>query len=327
MEMLMRVPKYISPSALAKWESSREAFYMHYLASQRPVYEPQSPAMAVGSAFDAYVKAALYRNLFGITGEYDLDVLMYDQVEEHVRPWARQAGRHVFDCYKYTGAYNELLAELEQADGEPRFEFTAKQTVLGVPLMGKPDCCYVHASGAHVMLDWKVSGYCSKRAVSPKKLYAMCRDGQMMKRPSQRAGMPHKGYKPMFFKGVTIGSHYLEEANPDWADQLAIYGWMTGEKPGTEDMVARIDQIVAKPAPLIPTLRVANQRARISSQWQMDLVRRLQDCWRTILSGHIFPDMTRQENDDRCAVLDMVVEDMSPDDDPVWAELKGGYRR
>lgn len=322
----MRVPKYISPSALGKWESSREDFYMYYLASQKPIYEPQTPAMAVGSAFDAYVKAALHRDLGIGDPKYSLDALMDDQVEEHVRDWARTAGRHTFNCYKYTGAYDELLVELQHAKEEPRFEFTATGVAGGVPLRGKPDCAFIHQAGAHVILDWKVSGYCSKRTTSPKKLYAMVRDGQDGK-PSRNAGNPHNGYKPKVFKGLTIGSHYLEEACPDWADQVAIYGWMTGEKPGTTNMVARIDQLACKPGDPIPTIRVANHKARISAGRQKLLIARLQDCWRAILSGHIFPDMTLEESKSRCEVLDMVVEDMREDDDPFWQQLKGGYRR
>jgi len=325
----MRIPKHLSPSSHGTWESDREDFYIKYLASKRPIRKPQTEPMAVGSAFDAYVKASLHADLFGQGADpvYALDALMEDQVDKEVRDWARTAGRHVFNCYRYTGAYDELLKDLQAAPEAPQFEFTVTGAPFGVPLRGKPDCRYIHESGAHVMLDWKVSGYCGQRTTSPKKLYAMVRDGQDMAKPSQNNGNPHKGYKPQFFKGLTIGSHFLEEACPDWADQLAIYGWMLGEPVGTEDMVARIDQIATKPGPSVPLLRVANQRARISAGWQQKLKARLEDAWKTILSGHIFPDMTREENDLRCETLDMLVEDMREDDDPIWQDLKGGYRR
>ena len=322
----MRMPNYISPSSLTTWEIDREEFYKKYLCECRMPRDPQTPAMSVGSAFDAYVKAALWRELFGgfrQSDDYSLDALMESQVEAHVRDWARNAGRHVFDCYKYTGAYDELLGELRQATDVPRFEFTATGTVAGVPVSGKPDCCYTHQSGALVMLDWKVNGYCSKRAVSPKKLHVMCRDGQEMKRPSLRNGKPHKNYQPKFFKGLTIGSHCLAQANPSWADQLAIYGWMAGVPVGSEEMVSCIDQIVAKPAEFLPTLRVAQHRARISTEWQEGLVDRLTSCWEVIQSGHIFTDRSREESDANCEVLDMVVEDMRPDDDPYWRTVKG----
>jgi len=320
----MRIPEYLSPSALGKWEFDREEFYKHYLCDTRLFNEPQSPAMAVGSAFDAYVKSALHRQLFGESNSmYSLDVLMCAQVDEAIRDWARTAGRHAFNCYQYSGAYDELLNELNLAVGDPQFEFTVQGVIGGVPLRGKPDCRFVHQGGAHVMLDWKVSGYCSNRTTSPKKLYAMVRDGQHMAKPSRNDGKPHADYKPLSFKGLTIGSHYLEEVNPDWADQLAIYGWMVGEEPGAVDMVARIDQLACKPAAPVPCVRVANHRARISSEWQMKLVSRLQDCWQTILSGHIFTDRPRDESDALCEVLDMMVED----GDRTWQSLKGGYRK
>lgn len=320
----MRIIEHLSPTALGKWEFNRENFYMRYLSPQKPPHEPQTPAMAVGSAFDAHVKSWLHHALFGenYDPKYGLDALMEDQVDEEIRDEARVAGRHVFEAYKFTGAYDELLAELGQAD-DVGFEFTATGEVGGVPIKGKPDCRFIHASGAHVILDWKVSGYYSKRTTSPKKLYARVRDGQTMLKPSRNDGNPHKGYKPLFFKGLTIGEHFLEDANPDWADQLAIYGWMTGEEPGTENLVARIDQITAKPSDP-PLLRVANQRARISKTWQLSLVRRLQNCWKTILSGHIFPDMSREESEQRCGALDMMVEYLR---DGGTVASEGGYRK
>jgi hypothetical protein len=232
--------------------------------------------------------------------------LLESQVESHVRDFAFAAGLHVFEAYCYTGAYAELLAELEVADGEPQFEFKLEGKVGGVPLLGKPDCRYIHASGAHVMLDWKVNGYCSKYAASPAKFYALVRDGQEGKR-SRNAGNPHKGYEPIFFQGLTIGKHFLEDTNSSWADQLSIYGWMMGEDVGTENMVARIDQIVCKPA-TPPILRVANHRARVSSQWQLGLVKRLQSCWKAVESGWIFTGLTKEDSRARCEVMDMMAE-------------------
>jgi hypothetical protein len=222
-----------------------------------------------------------------------------------MRDFAIEAGQHVFDAYCYTGAYRELLDDLAEAVEPPQFEFTLREGVRGIPLLGKPDCQY-RTKDAHVMLDWKVNGYCSKYAKSPNKLYSMVRDGQDQK-PSRNAGNPHKGYIPMEYNGLTIGSHYLEAANESWADQLAIYGWMMGEQIGDESMVARIDQIVAKPHKDGPILRVANHKARISTFWQHRLLRRLQDAWEVLNSEHIFTEMTLDESLARCATLDKMV--------------------
>jgi hypothetical protein len=290
------------------WEKDREAFYAKYLTEAGRLRDPQTDAMSVGSAFDAYVKSILHRDLFDIVPpEYQFEALFESQVEIHIRDFALGAGLHVFEAYHYTGAYDELLAELSEAAEDPQFEFTLREEVEGIPLLGKPDCRYLTKDGAHVMLDWKVNGYCSKYAKSPDKLYARVRDGQPGK-SSRNAGNPHKDYVPLRFKGLTIGEHYLDDSNKGWADQLTIYGWMMGEEVGTEDMVARIDQIVAKPTKKGPLLRVANHKARISSFWQHSLLRRLQDAWEVLNSDHLFTDMTEEDSLARCEALDKYVE-------------------
>jgi len=50
---------------------------------------------------------------------------------------------------------------------------------------------------------------------------------------------------------------------------------------------------------------VAQHRCRISAAYQQQLVGRLQDCWNQIQSGHIFTDLSREESDQRCEILDI----------------------
>ena len=73
----MRIPKYISPSSLSKFESDRRTFYERYLCDIRTERTPQFDFMAVGSAFDAFVKNAIYEAVFGIGSskgtDYDKD--------------------------------------------------------------------------------------------------------------------------------------------------------------------------------------------------------------------------------------------------------------
>jgi hypothetical protein len=38
--------------------------------------------------------------------------------------------------------------------------------------------------------------------------------------------------------------------------------------------------------------------------YQHVLMGRIHDCWNRITSGHIFKDLTREESDERCAVLE-----------------------
>lgn len=306
----MRTPSYLSPSSLSLWESDREEFYFKHLAEARPPKIPQQNYMAVGSAFDAFVKSELHSALFGegADPQFEFDTIFIDQVEEHNRDFCLAAGQYAFECYVLSGAYNDLLDELVKSEFEPQFEFRLDKTIDGVPLMGKPDCRYIHESGAHIILDWKVNGFCSKYGATPYKYYAMIRDGwtSATAKPSRACSRPHKGYQPMTHHSVEIGSHYLEDTCKDWADQLSIYAWMMDEKVGDEDVIVCIDQLASKyRKDENPLLRIANHRSRISTSWQNQLLQRLSSCWRTIQSGHIFTDVSEEDSKARQEVLEM----------------------
>lgn len=325
----MKIPKYISPTSLRLWETDREEFFLKYLTDFKHPDSEQTLAMAAGSAFDAYVKSSLHKHVFGNYGDkYSLDQLLETQVDASIISEAREAGAYIFDRYGRCGAYGELLDLLCRSDEDPRFEFTLFGEVYGVPLIGKPDCWFVH-KGTHVVLDWKVSGFCSSSPTSPKKLYANCRDTWTAEegKPTRGGDGPHKSYDPMDIDGITIGSHWLDDVDKSWSDQLSIYTWMLGSPVGSQNVVTCIDQIVAKPAEPKPLLRVAQHRCRISAFWQLSLSNRLVDCWNTINSGHIFPELTREESDSRCEVLLMQVESFDNGVDPLWAEVnKKVYR-
>jgi hypothetical protein len=325
----VRTIEKLSPTSLHVWESDPEDFYVRYLADERKPRDPQTGAMAVGSAFDAFVKCNLHQHLFGNDGdgEYDLDTLFDKQVEdEEIRPWAWLAGEYAFNCYRTWGCYDELLAELEQSEEDPRFEFELRGEVGGVPLVGKPDLWYKR--NVQVVYDWKVTGFCSAHPQSPKKFYKLCRDcwGEDRAKPTRGGGQPkaHKGYEEIDHHGHKIGKHFLGEVNKTWADQLCIYSWMLGVEVGDDDVVVGLDQLACKPSPDVeverfPLIRVAQHRCRISEEWQTTLLGRLQHCWAQIQSGHIFEDLTRADSDARCEVLDMQVHDT--EEDPFWASL------
>jgi len=120
----MRKPEYISPSALFVYEAKPDQYYMNYLADVRPPRSKQTPAMAVGSAFDAYVKSHLHQVVYGTNDpKYELQNLFEAQVEPHCRDECWTAGKYLFDCYKASGALTDLMLELSSAVDEPRFEF------------------------------------------------------------------------------------------------------------------------------------------------------------------------------------------------------------
>jgi hypothetical protein len=308
----MRVPKALSHTSLRLWEQNREEFFLKYLAESRPPRMPQTPAMCVGAAFDAFVKAKLCVDL-GLNS-HTREELFESQVEEHNRDFAAKAGEHVFLCYIYCGAYDELLHKMNESDEEPRFEFTVERTVQGVPLIGKPDLRF-RIGNTPFIGDWKVKGYCSKYSASPTKGYRMVRDGQTLDKPTRGNGKAHKLYDPFDFQGHEINRRYLDECSTTYADQMCLYGWLMGESVGDEGVVFMMEEVVCKYAGdhQQPILRIANHAARVSHDYQVSLIQRFQDAWTSIKSGRIFTDMTREENDDRIAILDAASKHMEED--------------
>ena len=297
----MRIPERLSYSSFSLWEKQPDEFYLKYLSDHRPPRIPQERPAAAGSAFDARVKASLYRSLFGDNDpKYTFEALFEAQVEPQNRDWALDVGAHIFGAYACSGFYGELLQLLKTSKTPPRFEFTVNGEINGVPFTGKPDLQFT--LNTPVIHDFKVNGYCSKNAVSPHKSYRICRDGFIGKQ-SRSHGKTHGEYLGYDHHGFEINTSYLEVSNPAWADQLSLYGWVLDEKIGDENVVLSIHQIVAKPAEP-PQLRVAEYRARVKSEYQTNLSRRLRSCWDAINNNHVFPMLSKEESEARCQVLD-----------------------
>src|SRR5690606_5730332 len=86
----MRIPERLSYSSFSMWEKNPEQFYLKYCAETRPPRAPQERPASVGSAFDAFVKAAFHEALFGKGHDpiYEFEALFETQVEPHNRDWA-----------------------------------------------------------------------------------------------------------------------------------------------------------------------------------------------------------------------------------------------
>ncbi len=296
----MRIPEYLSPTSVKLFVKNPDDFYLRYLADTKMARDPQTQPMAAGSAFDAYVKSYLHTALFGKGHDvrYELGTIFTEQVEAHNRDWAWENGKIIFDQYKEAGCLGDLVTELEQAIGEPRFEFTVKGAIEGVTLMGKPDIFFINKYAARVVYDWKVNGYCSPRTKSPMKGYVKLRTkvGGIDWYPSI-----HKKCELQIFKGIAINSAmFLEDGSPDWADQLSIYAWLLGEEVGSEEVVFGIDQVCG-PA---TSIRFATHRLKISPNYQYNLLALVKQIWSHIHSGWIFHEMSKDESAARCAILD-----------------------
>jgi hypothetical protein len=303
--MKLRTPKFLSPSALAKFESDRVTFYERYLSPVKRERPPQINYMAAGSAFDAHVKSRIHTAIFGESATkgspFEFETIFENQVEPHIRDEVLERSTDLFQQYEESGAYGELLGAIVRSPYAPEMEFEAKGTIEGVPLLGKPDLRYINEFGIHVIADWKVNGAFSKTGASPVQGYKLCLDYG-----SKTHGKSHKKYKPMDFKGLEINEAYLEEFDPDWADQLAIYSWVLGEPLGGEDFVIRMEQVACRPVKdrVHPRAKFATHLSRISKAHQESLLARIKMCWETIQSGHIFTDLSREESDIQCQMLD-----------------------
>lgn len=326
----MRKPEYLSPSALDVFEHSKEEYYLNYLAEDRPNRMPQTNAMSVGSAFDAYIKSYLHDRIYGKnhaeSSKYELRTIFEAQVEpqHHAEAWT--VGAYLFKAYQESGSLSDLMLELQGAVDDPRFEFTVTGAVAGkreakiiggdaskkdVILLGKPDIKFINAKGAHVIFDWKVNGFYSKSNTSPMAGYIALREQQP--EGGWLNKIEHKEAYVSEFKGMKINiGGYLETWNKSWATQLACYGWLLGEPVGSENVVG-IDQIVCNGAnrlgPLnYPMLRIASHRTRISKAFQEDAHARFQALWDLLNepaeSFHFFKEFSIEESRAKCKQLD-----------------------
>jgi hypothetical protein len=263
--------------------------------------------MSIGSSFDAFVKCYIFEAVNGKQSEgdtYHLRTLFEDQVQEHHWDWAWENGKLVFDAYKRAGCVADLMLEVEKAVGPPDFEFTIKAEVDGVTLLGKPDMFFISKEGFRVIYDWKVNGYCAQSLKSPMKGYLKLRE-------AGKTEKMHKDCVPGLHGGIVINAGmYLEEGDKSWADQISVYAWLLGEKVGSENWVAGIDQICG-PA---NRMRFATHRARVSSGWQEGFFDVAKNLWDIIQSGWIFRDLSESESESRCKLLD----EAEYDDEMSW---------
>jgi len=349
----MREVKYLSPTSISTWKADRTEFFFRYLADDRPERLPQTRPMSVGSAFDAYVKAYLVERLFKSTDvdgvDYSLEHLFEQQVEPHNRDWAWVAGREAMELYRASGALADLCLELDAASSEPRFEFKVEGRVShqkvtdGVPFLGRPDLYFTietrDSDGrvyiTHVIIDWKVNGWCARRAPSPVKGYKMCRTWRYGLKKEHKAYLAscmaqdmgldygkgafvrsqHKDAVIMRSGGIEIDvAHKMEELNLGWATQETIYAWVLGVRPG-EEFVCGIDQLVGRS-------RVSSLRNRVSSTFQLALLTEAADIWTRIRGGFIFDE----DNEERIEMLSAYAEGYRKDDSEHRDWLEGIIR-
>lgn len=294
-----RTPKYLSPSSVATFFTDPTTWYIRYIAPVKLPKEPQTKQMAIGSAFDAYVKAHLYDLFIGDKApKYELDALLTQQVEPQNLELARVDGLCLFTQYKKTGALDFLISEIKKAVDKPKFEFDLEQHIVWkdetIQILGKPDLFFTLPSSRSVILDWKVNGFYGSSPVIPKQQYVRQFSKSKGKLPA------HKNAVTLTYDNLTINFYScFSTIDPVWARQLATYAWLAGEEIGG-DFIVGIDQSCGN----LSYLTFAQHRSLISKNFQHKVADDYYIVHRAIKTGHYFVNLTRSESDKLANDLD-----------------------
>ena len=316
--MKLRIPKYLSYSAVTKFMGDRDEYFLRYIAEHRTPRSPQGKPASVGSAFDARVKSVLYEHVYGENykpEQFSYEALFEKQVEAHGRDFAGPAGDYVYDCYKTSGMLDRFIEIIDKAVEPPQFEFRVEKTVGGVPLLGLPDGHVKLPNDLNFILDWKVNGFCSKSSLSPNKGFLKCLDGFVAKKQSRSHDTSHGDCISMMLNGIEINGQFAEDYSEQWASQTSGYAWCLEEPVGSENWVMAIHQCVCKPLPSgdYPVLRFSEYRSRVRKPFQDMLLRKYQRCWKAVSTGHIFDELSREQSDERCEMLNNTAARMAHD--------------
>lgn len=275
-----RLP-YLSPTSINQYHVSIEEFFLRYIV--RVPRQPQTQPMAVGSAFDACVKAYL----MSWSESYDKDrhkeyyaKNFEDMVEDHNKEWAASKGIIVFNMYKETGALDHITRDVEPGTLRPLDK--VEKVINGIPFLGKPDLTWISKlHGCSIVDDWKCNGACSPHNKSPT-------PGYMDMFPSR--GM-HKHC--MLVDGVnTLDIHQ------DYETQLVLYSFLTDAE------IVGISQLVfgASAPGVFGNLRVALHRHRISEKLKIKVMDMALTVWDSVCNyedGGPFGTISSE----RCALL------------------------
>lgn len=300
--------KYLSYSAFTLFEKDPEKYYLRYMTKNKPPRDPQNHHMAVGSAIDAFIKAELYKRTVN-KGDpaFELRTLFEQQVESQHRDMAWEAGKVLMNVYEKLGGLSNLLSCMKGCVGEPKFEKEIVGPVGGVTILGRPDVHYIHKMGCRIVHDFKAQGYWAQTKAQPKPGYLRILPG----------GKASKDCMPYMHKGFEINATKpMNVAFLDWAEQLTMYAWTLGEEVGS-DFVLTIDHFCCDREG--GAHRLAWYSGLCNSTWQREFHARLKKAWDHIQKGHVFMDVSKDENDMRCAMLDNEAVF-----DPTFAALTGG---
>lgn len=307
-EMKSSLP-YLSPSSFKMAEQKPDEFYIEYLSGMPRSARVSSLPMSLGSAVDARIKEKLYKEFVSEQkNEYSFDY-MFERIDSPDKEVTRKDSLYLFEKYIKCGAFADLVIELNQGlKGSLNFQFKLTTEIKDIEigdsdgeplrLSGWPDLMFsilINGSIFRVIYDWKVNGYYSAYSTSPIMYYNKCRYVDGSKLPES-----HKGFK----RSSSIDSLLLHDGpvpDADWRDQLTIYSWMSGNGI-EEECVHGIEQITGSGS----KLRMTSARYYDNDKnYKVNLLSRLRTVWKNCNDGHFFKNLSKEDNDRKCELLDM----------------------
>lgn len=284
----VRSPEFLSPTALAMFEDFPVAYYFQYLgpAELKPSRFNQTDAMAYGSAFDGEVKWRLAHECnMALRARKDGTVRSTDffrRADYGLRkfispPFKRNRAFLDRATLIVDGYWNGPPAEDVRKHGALLLEDDPQvQRLRGVPIYGKIDL----KTGEPRVVDFKVTGSCSKNPISPVPGYS----AGWVWNPTTNE------YKPL--KARSKVGQPMEDLKPEWATQLATYHFIDG---GTEDQDANIgiDQVTFRSGGRICYTQI---RTHITKGYLSYVADRYETAWQAIKDRTVLPPELRNKS-------------------------------
>ena len=257
----------LSHSALNSFENYTNSFVVKYILNL-PAEKQATPAMTLGSATDIILKNDIQRDLGLEVVPYPITSADMAMAEEAVR------------ITKACGEYDLLLKRLRKAldgGGSVLFEHKLLRDVEDFQIVGYIDLCFRDSpNGQWYIIDFKTNGFYSTSPVSPKAPYNRYShiNGNVKAHPLF-VNIRHDTW-------CGIG----ETITPDHIDQVYLYSKLLNE-PHIEEHIGGIFSIMP------------NGCAVSMGVLKSNVLERFVKMNEAIKSGHIFTDMTFEENLER----------------------------
>ncbi len=317
-ELLYNIPSYYSPSSCSKFYQDRAEYYLMYLAKTRAPRMKSTPAMNLGNVYDSLVTHAIAVMFYGLSDvrtqtEFSMETLMEACHEDHLDMDEQLAiAQDIFNQYKATGGFAALCAELRQADpGSIKMQQKSYyNSPKGYTLFGYMDISFT-IGDVLVVRDFKLNGYFSKAGITLIKNYI-----DAFPKDVKRVKYPHKDvFLSKHVCGLQFAFGCASKAIPQYARQLATYGWaLNGNKAPVENLLLGIEQVSCKRGSnRVPEIMFARTSNFIKPDAQLQLLKEYDFMHETIISGHIFDDLTREESDAKCVELNNLALGMQDD--------------